>query len=469
MNAPRQLRPYQHLIERFPLQKRRVNIWAGMGLGKTVSVSTTIASLALIADDALPVLVVAPTAVARTVWKQEIMGWDHLKHLKVNVMLGTATERRAALRGIADVYVINYENLQWLERECAGGGWPFRTVIADESTFLKSFRLKQGGARAASIARFAHSCVKRWINLTGTPAENGLIDLWGQAWFLDKGERLGASFTSFEERWFYRPARGDESSRILVPHDHANGEIKDLLSDITLCLESKDQFQLPDQVNNTVFVELPPKARKVYDAMQKDFFAELASGGAAEAAHAAAKSQKLLQIASGSVFLTDDDGNQLSTWEHVHDEKIDALRSIVEEAAGMPVLVSYTFTHERDRILKAFPGAKHLDGKQKTIDDWNAGKIPILVAHPKSAGHGLNLQHGGNILVFFGHWWALGLYLQIIERIGPVRQLQSGYDRPVFVHHIVARGTVDELVMASISSKRGVLETLMEAMKRGGV
>lgn len=448
-----ELREYQDLALEFLRPRPRANLFAGMGLGKTLTVETLIAEL----GSSHPTLVIAPLRVARKTWSDEVSDWDHLKHLRVATITGTPQERLAALKTSAHIHTINYENIEWLFTHIPAERWPFKTVVADESTKLKSFRLRQGGRRAGALAAVAHRAT-RWINLTGTPAANGLIDLWGQQWFIDGGAALGRSFSAFESRWFYREAHSSKHSK-LTPHQHAQREIEDAMRPTTMSIQAKDWFDIKDPIHTLVNVELPSAARREYRRMAKDLLAYLADGRTANAANAAAKSTKLLQLASGAVYSADD-----KSWSHVHDEKIEALKSIIGEAGGAPVLVSYQYRHELERILKAFPNARLLKSKRDE-DDWNAGKIEILVAHPDSAGHGINLQHGGNILVYFGHTWKLEAHAQILERIGPVRQMQSGYDRPVFVYSIVARNTADEAVLARNAGKASLMDALMESLK----
>ena len=448
-------RPYQSLIIEFILANLRCGVWAEMGLGKTVSTLTAL--VVLLWDKRVPVLVIAPKRVAMSTWPDEALKWDHLEHLVIVPIVGNKKERELAARRPADIYTINYEGLVWL-RQYWGSAWPYRIVVADESTRLKSFRIRQGGKRARALAQVAWSKVERFIELTGTPAPNGLVDLWGQSWFLERGI-LGSSFEQFEERWFRRIQKGEDRFAFkLEPLSYAQAEIEDLLKPLTISLRSADWFDIAEPIHTVVPVDMPPDAAKLYKDMERELYLELLSGESVEAFNAASKSIKCLQIANGGIYTE-------SGWEHIHSEKIAALESIIEEAAGMPVLCAYHFQSDLRMIQKAFPHARVIDNNPNTIRDWNAGKIELLVGHPDSCGHGLNLQYGSNRLVFFGHWWALEPYQQMIERIGPVRQAQAGLNRPVFIHHIVTRGTVDELVMASRNSKRQVQDLLMEAMK----
>lgn len=452
-------RPYQEIARDHIFDVPRNALWAGMGMGKTVTCLSAINDLQLVEPE--PVLVLAPKRVATSTWVDEQTKWSHLQNLPVVAITGTAKQRKNLLTKPAAVYTLNYENLPWLV-ETLGNDWQFNTVIADESTRLKSYRSRQGGKRAKFLAKVAHSKVKRFVELTGTPSPNGLIDLWGQLYFLDRGQRLGMSFKAFVNRWFQSVQVG--ADRFAVRYDPkpcAEKQIHALLKDICLTLDAKDWFNLKDPIVTSVYVELPIKARKQYDAMQKQMFLELTNDIEIEAFNAASKTIKCLQLANGAIY-TDNQGG----WHEVHDIKLQALESIINEAGGMPVLVAYHFKSDLERLKKAFPQGKTLDDNPQTIRNWNAGKTPVLFAHPASAGHGLNLQDGGNIIAFFGHWWNLEEYQQIVERIGPTRQAQAGYDRPVFIYHIVTKDTVDELVIERRNSKRSVQDLLLEAMKR---
>lgn len=447
-------RPYQGLIGGHILEVERCAIWAGMGLGKTISTFTALDALFMAGEDA-PALVLAPLRVAKTTWPEEARKWSHLRHIDVMPIVGSEAERRMALKYDVSVYTTNYENLVWLV-EHFGDRWPFRTVISDESTKLKGFRLRQGTKRAHALGRVAHTKIKRFIELTGTPSPNGLADLWGQMWFIDGGKRLGRTYDAFRQRWFQKSFDGYGMSAM----PFAQEQIQAALSDVCLSIDAKDWFDLDEPIINNIYVDLPIRARQLYRDMEKQMFMEL-EGHEVEAFNAAARTIKCLQIANGAAYVDDK-----QNWKEVHDEKLQALEDIIEEAAGAPVLVAYHFKSDLARIVQAFPKARILDADPNTIREWNEGKIPVLLAHPASAGHGLNLQDGGNILVFFGHWWNLEERLQIIERIGPVRQKQAGHDRPVFIHNIIARDTVDEMVIERVETKREVQDLLLEAMKR---
>ena len=314
--------------------------------------------------------------------------------------------------------------------------------------------------RARALAKKAFGKTKRFIELTGTPSPNGLTDLWGQFYFLDKGERLGRSFSAFLHCYFDKIQMGADAFAVKYePRKDAQEKIQEAIKDICISVNAADYFPLEDPLVSNVFVELPEKARAAYEEITREMLFEFENGAEITAANAAGKTTKWLQIASGAVYDANGD------WHLLHDEKIKALQSIIEEAAGAPVLVAYHWRSDLERLKKAFPQGRELDKDPQTLKEWNAGKIPLLFAHPASAGHGLNMQDGGNILVFFSHWWNLEQYQQIVERIGPTRQAQAGHKRPVFIYHIVAKNTADEMAIKSRETKRAVQDLLLEALK----
>lgn len=458
-------RDYQKLIIEHRLSLPRAATFAGMGLGKTVSELTAFDMELVCGRETMPQLVVAPLRVAEFTWPEEAAKWEHLRNIEVQPILGEAGERKAALRNTnASVFTVNYENIPWLI-EHLNGKWPFGRVTGDESTKLKGFRLRQGTKRAQALARVAHTRCTGWHNLTGTPSPNGLQDLWGQVWFLDGGVRLGRTFEAFRNRWFQKSFDGFS----IEPLPHAQDEIQERIKDICLSLNAADYFDIDLPIENTIFIDLPAKARQLYDDMEKRMFMEIESHEV-EAFNAASRTMKCLQIANGAAYIdiaADTDASPKSReWREVHDQKLQALEEVVEEASGMPVLVAYTFRSDLARLKAAFPRGLDLS----TNDGLRAakkGQGRVWFAHPASLGHGVDgLQEHCNIICFFGHDWNLETYMQIIERIGPTRQIQSGFDRPVFIHHLVARDTIEEDVMLRMQSKRAVQDILLEAMKR---
>lgn len=441
------------------LTVERCAVWAGMGLGKTSGTLKALDAL-ITAGESQPTLIWAPLRVARDTWTTEAAKWEQLRHLDIVPIIGTDAERRSALRFDAPIYTCNYDNMVWLVNHF-GDRWPFRTVVSDESTRLKSFRLRQGGKRTAALGKIAHTKIKRFIQLTGTPSPKGLEDLWGQVWMLDGGKRLGRTFDAFRQRWFQKSFNGFG----MEPLPFAQEQIQAALSDICLSIDAKDYFDLEKPIVNDIYVDLPVKARKMYADMEKEMFAEI-EGHPIEAFNAAARTQKLLQFANGAAYLGDASDKGERKWAEMHDVKLQALESIVEEANGMPVLVGYQFKSDLARILRTFPGAVNLS-TDEGMKKFRAGKAAIGCAHPQSLGHGVDgLQDVTNILTIFGWDWNLETYLQLIERIGPTRQMQSGHKRSMFLHRIIARDTMDEVVAARHESKRSVQDLLLESMKR---
>lgn len=462
-------RPWQPGMIEHVCETPRAGQWAGMGTGKTSATLASMDILHLTGELTRPTLVIAPLRVAEHTWPDECAKWSFSAPWSVEKMLGSPADRLAALarvrRGNSPLCTINYENLPWLI-EKLDGEWPFGMVIADESTKLKSFRggfrthkttgrtfyQGAGGQRSRALGRVAHR-TPRWVNLTGTPAPNGLKDLWGQQWFVDAGQRLGRTHDAFMQRWFVKGFDGHS----IDPQPFAQEQIEKLLADV--CLTTTVPTAEP--FRNTILVDLPPKARQHYREMEKRMWTELSSTGI-EAVNAAAKSGKCLQIASGAVY----DNEEERTWHEVHNAKIDALESVLEEAAGAPVLVAYHWKHDLARLARAFPGAIDLS-TSVGLRRAKAGEGRVWLAHPASLGHGVDgLQEHCNIVAFFSLWWNLEEHDQIIERVGPMRQQQAGKDRPVYIHYLVAADTVDELAMERLDTKRSVQTILLEAMRR---
>lgn len=446
---------------------RRSNIWASMGIGKTGAVLDAFNELDLVDDG--PTLAIGPLRVAEVTWPDEVAKWDHLSGWRVSPVLGPPESRRQALLADANLFTVNFENIQWLVDHYGGKRrWPFKRVVFDECTRLSGFRLRQGSKQAKALGQVAHSATERWINLTGTPAPNGLLGLWGQSWFVDAGERLGHSFDSYKNRWFQtfnEKGHWDKNPEFKVPvirpTEWAQGEIEERLRDITISLNAKDYFDVAEPIRNVIKVRLPPKVRALYRDMEKRMYMEIGGVGI-EAFQAAQKSLKCLQLCSGGAYDND------KGWHEVHDAKTQALEGICQEATGANVLAVYHWKPTLARLLKAFPRARHIKDAQ-SIRDWQAGKIDLGFVHPASVGHGQSLQDGGNIIAHVDQWWDFERFDQINERLGPVRQFQSGYDRPVFEHYIVAEDTVDELVMLRHETKRSVQDILFTAMKVMGL
>ena len=453
-----------------------------MGSGKTGIVLTALDALNLAGEDVWPALAIGPLRVARKVWREEVKKWDHLKGISVMQVLGDADTRSLICDNIDrpgflshQVYCINFELLPWLV-DYLGTRWPFKTIIVDESRKLKAYRTKQGGIIAGKLAEVAWlPQVERLIELTGTPSPLGLQDLYGQLWFIDQGKRLGRTYSAFEQRWFgfkrVQDALSHRPDVVSVIQKGADEEIHELVKDVCMSINLRDYFDLREPIRRTIGVELPIPARKLYNEMERNLFIKIEQHEI-EAFSAGAKTMKLLQLANGAAYLDEDvpndDDPRARAWKPVHQAKIEALESIIEEVGGMPILVAYQFKSDLARLLKAFPEGRHLHS-EKDEDDFKAGLIPILFTHPKSAGHGIDgFQNVTNIIVFFSTNWDLELRQQMIERIGPTRQMQSGFDRPTFVYDILAEDTIDEVVLARHASKRAVQDLLIEAVKHRG-
>lgn len=447
----------------------RAGQWAGVGTGKTGTTLVSLDLLHLCGEVTQPAIVFAPLRVARDVWADEAAKWSFSNSWDVEMILGSPADRLAALRrvlkGNSPLATINYDNLPWLIEQL-DGDWPFGVGIADECTRLKSFRggyrthpktgktYYQGGgsARAKALGRVAHR-TPRWINLTGTPSPNGLQDLWGQGWFLDAGQRLGRTHEAFTQRWFQKSFDGFG----LDPLPFAQEQIEAALRDIYLTTEVPTEQPLFNQI----VVELPPKARQHYREMERKMWTEMSSIGI-EAVNAAARTGKCLQLANGAIY----DNEEHKAWHEVHDAKLLALESLVEESAGAPVLVAYNFRHDLERLQRTFPRGINLstaDGLRRA----KAGEGRVWFAHPASLGHGVDgLQEHCHIVAFFGLDWNLENHDQMIGRVGPMRQQQAGKKRAVYVHYITAAGTVDDLVLDRLTTKRSVQQILLDAMKR---
>ena len=467
-------RPWQKPMIGHLLSLDRANLFARPGMGKTTTVLAALDALSL-ADDVFPALVIGPKRVANSVWSGDVEKFANLRHIRVVRITGNTSERLAALRTPADVYTIHYGLLKWLA-EALAGKWPFKTVVADESTRLKSARPSfqrhkgsgkvflrvAGSANAGTLARFAPK-TRHWFNLSGTPAPNGLKDLWAQCWFIDFGETLGGSFDAFTRRWFVQRRGTSAEQSVFDPLPHAQDEITRRIKPYSLSLDPRDWFDLREPRIVPVKITLPERLMKEYRKLHREAVLVLGEQTVITAVSAGVATIKCLQYASGAVL--DADG----TAHHIHDEKLDALDSLRENLAGAPLLVAYHFRSSLAAILKRFPDAEQLPSdatKQRDTERrWNEGRIPMLVVHPASAGHGLNLQHGGCDVAIYDPYWDLELYEQIIERVGPMRQMQAGLDRVVSVYHLQVEGTFDQAVFRRLTDKASVQQAVMEAVR----
>lgn len=436
---------YQAYAIKRIVEQKACGLFLEMGLGKTIITLSAISDLVSLGD-VHKVLVVAPLRVAQSVWMQEARKWEHTQHLQVVRVLGSASERRAALAQHADVYVINRENVAWLVDE-VGRKWDFDMLVLDELSSFKSHTSQRWKA-----LRKVRSKTKRIVGLTGTPAPNGLIDLWAQVFLLDGGAALEATLGGYRERYF-RPGRSNGVTVYeWIPRQGAEDAIYKRLEGLCISMKSVDHISMPDRVDNVLTVPLNAKARGIYKEMERSMLVEL-QGETITAANAAAVTNKLLQLAQGCVY--DEEGK----WHTIHNAKLDALEEIVEAANGKPVLVYYAFKSDLGRLKCCFPDAVELKSDDD-VDRWNEGEIPMLLAHPDSAGHGLNLQSGGNIMVWFGLTWSLEKYQQANARL-----YRQGQKEAVVIHHIIAEGTVDERIMRVLAGKASLQDELMEAVK----
>lgn len=436
---------YQTTATQYIIDHDEAAILLGMGLGKSVITLTAIWQLMLDYFTISRVLVVAPLRVARDTWPAEIRKWDHLDGLTVAVAVGTKRDRLNALAASAMVTIINRENIPWLVNQM-GGSWPFDMVIIDELSSFKNHRAK----RFTALVKM-RPYVKRWVGLTGTPAANGLMDVWAQFRLLDGGQRLGRFITRYRERWFVPDKRNGMQVFTYKPRAGAEDEIYGAIGDMTLSMRTTDHLQLPELTVTTMPVVLEPKERRVYEQLKSDLVLDL-DGATIDAANAAALSGKLLQLASGAIYTGDGD------WASVHDRKLDALEDLIEAANGNPLLVAYWFTHDRERITARFPQARELK-TSVDIEAWNQGEIALGLIHPASAGHGLNLQSGGHLLVWFSLTWSLELYQQTNARL-----YRQGQSEPVTITHLVAEGTLDEVVLKALDAKDATQAALIDAV-----
>ena len=435
---------YQQFATDFILNQSICCLMLDMGLGKTVITLTALWQLALDSFDVSRVLVIAPKRVAEDTWPKELAKWEHLTSLTSSLVLGSAAERKAALQKKAFLYIINRENVAWLVKNHY---WDFDMVVIDE---LSSF--KSNKAERFKAMKKVRPMVTRIVGLTGTPAPNTLLDLWPQMYLMDMGQRLGRFIGGFRDRFFLPDKRNREIVYSYKPREGAEDAIYALISDICISMKAADYLDMPERIDNRIEVSMSPKERKLYDDFQKDMVLSIGDEEL-DAANAAALSNKLLQMANGAVYGEDKKAIP------IHDRKLDALEDLVEAANGKPLLVAYWYKHDLQRIKARFKNARCID-TAKDIDDWNAGKIPLALIHPASAGHGLNLQDGGCTIVWFGLTWSLELYQQLNARLW-----RQGQKHTVVIHHIVTKGTHDEDVMRALENKDTRQSALIEAVR----
>jgi len=438
------LHKYQDRAVQFIKSAERCALFLDMGLGKSAITLTAISDL----QDQMEIhkaLVIAPLRVANSVWDHEAKLWKHLRHLKVQVCTGSERERLTALHRDADIYTINRENVPWLVKQY-GKKWPFDCVIIDESSSFKS-PASQRFKALKKILPFTNYMVL----LTGTPVPNGLLDIWSQIYLLDGGTALGRTMTAYKQRFF----EADYMGYKYTPRAGSDTLIHTAIASKVLSMKAEDYLELPDRIDINEIVDLPIKVKEAYDEFEKNLLLELENGDVVEAVSAAVLANKLLQNSSGAIY-TDAHKN----WVEIHTVKLDALAELIEQNQGENILVAYNFKTDLERLQQRFPKAQVLDKNPNTVIRWNNGEIPLLLAHPASSSHGLNLQHGGTMIVWFCLSWSLEYYQQFNGRLH-----RQGQSKPVRIIHIVARGTIDERIVRVLNEKGITQDGLLKALK----
>lgn len=434
------LHNYQEAALKVILQKRKCGLFLDMGLGKT---TTTLTAASDMLDDFLitKVLIIAPLRVANSVWKQEALKWNHLKHLNIVICTGSEKQRLEAIKSNADIYVINRENIPWLVEKCA---WKWDMVVIDESSSFKNNKSQ----RFKSLKQMTKH-MKSLVLLSGTPSPNGEMDLWSQLYLIDNGERLGRTITNFRQRFFISDYMGYNYK--IIPG--ASEKIKELIKDVCVTMSAEDYLDLPGEISLTEYVEMPENVKEQYKELENNFLLTVGDIDIASPSSSAV-ANKLLQMCNGAIY------DSLGNTHEIHNAKLDALKEIIEENPNENFLIAYNYKSDLQRIIKAFPEAVVLSEGTKEQDDWNRGKIKILVTHPASAGHGLNLQFGGNIIIWFGLNWSLELYQQFNKRLN-----RQGQKNLVRIIHIVAKGGLDEKVMSALGNKAKTQQDLIDYLK----
>lgn len=444
-----QLAGVEHIIEH-----PYCGLFLDLGLGKTVTALTAIEALIFDYCEIGSALIVAPKRVAESVWQEEAEKWEHLKHLTFSKIIGTQKQRQEAIRAQANIYIISRDNIAWLCALYGGGKLPFDMVVIDELSSFKSYKSERFKAM-----RGARLYLKRLVGLTGTPAPNGLIDLWPQIYLMDRGDRLEKTITRYREKYF-RPGR--TNGNVVFSYDLMEDSeyiIHKKIEDICISMKSEDYLEMPVRTDNYIKLRMPDSIKKKYEDFEKEKVIDLLNNQGEESAinvvNAAALSNKLLQFANGAIY--DENRNVYK----VHDIKLEALKEMIEDANGQPVLVAWTFQFDRDRIKEYLKAYKPRELKtNKDIDDWNAGKVQVMLAHPASAGHGLNLQAGGHIIIWFGTTWSLELYQQFNGRL-----YRQGQKEHVVINHLILQGTHDEDVIRVLKAKDQKQNSLLNSIK----
>lgn len=448
------LHNYQKACVEHIIEHPYCGLFLDLGLGKTVTALTAIEALMFDYCEVDSALIIAPKRVAESVWQEEAQNWEHLRHLTFSKIIGTPKQRQEAIRTKANIYIISRDNIAWLSALYGGGKLPFDMVVIDELSSFKSYKSERFKAM-----RSARLYIKRLVGLTGTPAPNGLIDLWSQIYLMDRGDRLEKTITRYREKYF-RPGR--TNGNVVYSYDLMSDSeflIHKKIEDICISMKAEDYLEMPFRTDNYIKLKMSENIRKQYEDFEKNKVLELLSSADEETAinvvNAAALSNKLLQFANGAIY--DEERNVYP----IHDIKLEALKEIVDDANGQPVLVAWTYQFDRDRIKEYLKAYKPRELKtNKDIEDWNAGKVQVMLAHPASAGHGLNLQAGGHIIIWFGQTWSLELYQQFNGRL-----YRQGQQSHVVINHLILQGTHDEDVIKALKSKDQKQNSLMNSIK----
>lgn len=443
------LHKYQERMINFIYTTPKCALWAGLGLGKTITTLTAIVDL-IDSMTVSKVLIVAPLRVANSVWHKEAANWEHTKHLTFSIVTGSEKERLAALHKTADVYVINRENVHWIvehlkKDELYTRFWKFDMIVLDEASSFKSASSQRFKALRKTIP-----FTNRLVELTGTPSPNGLLDIWSQMYLIDSGERLGRSMTAYKQRFFEAGYNGYS----FKPVKSADRIIHKLIDDIVISLNVDDYLEMPERIDTVIRVPLPSSHMVEYKQLEREFLVHI-NDNEIVAYNAATLAGKLLQYCNGAMYT-----DELKNWTEIHSAKLDALDDIISENSDENLLIAYNYKTDLIRLQARYPDAVVLDKNPQTIEQWNKGNIKMLLAHPASAGHGLNLQHGGSIIVWFGLNWSLELYQQFNGRLH-----RQGQTKPVRVVHIVADGCIDDKVMLAIENKAETQQELLNALK----
>ena len=443
MPSRNDLHKYQQRMIDFIYNTPKCAVWAGLGLGKTITTLTAITDL-LDSFSVSKVLIIAPLRVANSVWHTESKRWTHTKDLTFSIVTGSEKERISALFKSADIYVINRENVSWIVEHYAKK-WPFDMIVLDEASSFKSASSQRFKALRKTIP-----FTNRLVELTGTPSPNGLLDIWSQMYLIDSGERLGRSMAAYKQRFFEAGYNGYS----FKPVKSADKIIHKLIDDIVISLNVDDYLEMPDRIDTAIRVQLPPSRMVEYKQLEREFLIQI-NDNEIVAYNAATLAGKLLQYCNGAMYT-----DELKNWTEIHTAKLDALDEILEDNQDENLLIAYNYKTDLIRLKARYPDAVVLDKNPDTITEWNNGNIQMLLAHPASAGHGLNLQHGGSIIVWFGLNWSLELYQQFNGRLH-----RQGQTKPVRVVHIVADGCIDDKVMIAISNKAQTQQDLLDALK----